>query len=298
MSKEKILIGQQFQAYLWGLLAITGFALTLPATKLAVPFFGAKAVGFGRAAIAGILSLILLKVTGSSFPRFRYIKKLLIVALGVVFGFPIFSAYGMKYVPASHGAIIIGILPLFTAMFGIFLAQERPSLNYWIAGVGGSSTIIIYSLYSGQGSLHPADLALLFAALSAGIGYAEGARLAKDLGSWRVICYALVLSLPLTLPLAIATAEMNSLYNSLSAWLGLSYLSFISMFLAFFAWYKALKIGGIAKIGQLQLLQPFITIFASYFLFEEQISTTMILISIIVLLCVNWTRKAKVTKII
>lgn len=204
------------------------------------------------------MSLILLKITNSNFPRFRHIQRLAIVAFGVVFGFPVFSAYGMKYLPASHGAIII------------------------------------YSFYIGKGSLHPADLALLFAALSGGIGYAEGARLAKELSSWRVICYALVLSLPLTLPLAIATAEMNYLDNSLAAWLGLGYLSIISMFLGFFAWYKALKMGGIAKIGQLQLLQPFITIFASYFLFDEPISITMIFVLIVVLLCVNWTRTAKV----
>ena len=150
MSRENIIIGQQLQAYLWGLLAITGFALTLPANKLAVPFFGVTAVGFGRAAIAGILSLFLLKLTGSKFPQFRHIKRLGIVALGVVFGFPVFSAYGMKYVPASHGAIIIGILPLFTAFFGVILDKERPSLNYWLAGTVGSLTILIYSLYLGR----------------------------------------------------------------------------------------------------------------------------------------------------
>ena len=294
MSRKNIFSKQQVQAYLFGLLAITGFALTLPATKFAVPFFGVMAVGFGRAAIAGILSLILLKATGSKFPKYKQIQRLSIVAFGVVFGFPIFSAYGMKYVPASHGAIIIGILPLFTALFGVLLAKERPSLNYWLAGVGGSSTIISYSFFIGQGSLHPADLALIFAALCGGIGYAEGARLANELGSWRVICYALVLCLPLTIPLAIATAEMNSSYNSLSAWLGLGYLSFISMFLGFFAWYKALRMGGIAKIGQLQLLQPFITVFVSYFLFGEQISTIMIFVLMIVLFCVNGTRRAKV----
>ncbi|MGK7952691.1 MAG: DMT family transporter [Xenococcaceae cyanobacterium] len=296
MSRKNRIIGQQLQAYLWGLLAITGFAFTLPATKLAVPLFGVMAVGFGRAAIAGILSLILLKVTDSNLPRFRQIKRLAIVAFGVVFGFPIFSAYGMKYAPASHGAIIIGVLPLFTAIFGVILAKERPSLSYWLAGITGSSTIIFYSLYMGRGSLHPADLALLFAAISGAIGYAEGARLAKDLGSWRVICYALVFSLPLTIPLTITTAEMNPLNNYFMAWLGLLYLGIVSMFLGFFAWYKALKMGGIAKISQLQLLQPFITIFVSYFLFEEQISKTMIFVLMIVLLCVNWTRKAKVSR--
>ncbi len=117
MNRNSILVGQQFQAYLLGLFAITGFSLTLPATKFAVPCFGVMAVGMGRAAIAGILSLIVLKITHSNFPNLKHLKRLLIVAFGVVFGFPIFSAYGMKYAPASHGAIIIALLPLFTAIF-------------------------------------------------------------------------------------------------------------------------------------------------------------------------------------
>lgn len=287
---------KETQAYLWGLLGIGAFGLTLPATKAAVPLFGFVTVGVGRAVIAGILGLVLLIATRSKIPTLQQLLRLAIVASGVVFGFPLFSAYAMKSVPASHGAIIIGLLPLFTALFGVLLAKEKPSAGYWIAGLVGSATIVSYSIYMGGGVLHIADVALLLAVVSAAIGYAEGARLSKELGSWRVICYALVMALPVSLPITLLYTEMNTQYNALPAWIGFIYLSLVSMFLGFFAWYKGLQMGGIAKIGQVQLLQPFVTFFASSFLFREQISPLMFLVLAIVLTAVHFGRKAKVIR--
>jgi drug/metabolite transporter (DMT)-like permease len=284
------------QAYLWGLLGVAAFGLTLPATKAAVPFFGVTTVGLGRSVIAGILGLILLVLTRSKIPTRSQLLRLAIVALGVVFGFPFFSAYAMKSVPASHGAIIVGLLPLFTALFGVLLAKEKPSVGYWIAGAIGSATIVSYSIYVGGGVLHIADVALLLAVVSAAIGYAEGARLARELGSWRVICYALVISLPVTMPISLLFAELNSASNTLPAWIGFGYVSVISMFLGFFAWYRGLEMGGIARIGQLQLLQPFITFFASSILFSEKISALMFLVLAIVLTSVHFGRKARVLR--
>ncbi|CAN1213430.1 DMT family transporter [Tumidithrix helvetica PCC 7403] len=287
---------QEIEAYIWGLLGVMGFSLTLPATKFALPLFGVVGVGIGRAVIAGVLSLCLLGVTKSKFPTHRQILRLILVAVGVVFGFPLFSAYGMQYLPASHGAILIGLLPLATALFATILAKEKPSLRFWLAGAIGSSTIAIYSVMMGGGTLHLADLSLLMAALSASIGYAEGTRLAKEMGSWRVICYALVLSLPISIALFSLLSDRPSDYSSLSAWLGFLYLSFFSMFLAFFAWYRGLEMGGIAKIGQLQLLQPFMTIFASSFLFSEKLSVEMFLVLSIVLGSVYFGRRANVIR--
>jgi drug/metabolite transporter (DMT)-like permease len=287
---------QETQAYLWGLLGVVAFGLTLPATKAAVPFFGFATVGLGRAVIAGFLGLILLVLTRSKVPSRSQLLRLVVVALGVVFGFPFFSAYAMKSVPASHGAIITGLIPLFTALFGVLLAKEKPSLGYWIAGAIGSGAIVGYSVYIGGGTLHIADVALLAAVVSAAIGYAEGARLAKELGSWRVICYALVVALPVTLPIALQFAEMNQGYNAWPAWVGFGYVSLVSMFLGFFAWYRGLEMGGIAKIGQLQLLQPFVTFFASSVLFGEKISLLMFLVLAIVLAAVHFGRKAKVIR--
>lgn len=283
---------QEGQAYSWGLLGISGFALTLPATKAAVPLFGVIGVGIGRAVIAGIIAAGMLIVTRSPWPKRNQLGRLALVSLGVIFGFPLFSAYAMQYVPASHGAIITGLIPLFTALFAVIFAHERPSISYWLAGFVGSATIVIYSVHNGGGSLHPADGAMLLSVISAAIGYAEGARLAKEMKSWRVISYALVLSLPWTLFLCLTVGKVNWAASSTAAWTGFLYVSCVSMLLAFFAWYRGLELGGIAKIGQLQLMQPFITIFASTLLFAEKLSVEMFTALGIVLLSVYFGRKS------
>ncbi|KAM3095172.1 DMT family transporter [Phormidesmis sp. 146-12] len=286
----------EFKASLFGLLGVCGFGLTLPATKAAIPLFGVVAVGVGRAIIPGILSLLLLVITKSRKPTPRQARRLITVALGIVFGFPLFSAYAMESVPASHGAIVVGLIPLFTALFAVILAKEKPSLGYWISGLIGSSAIVLYSIDLSGGVLHKADIALLFAVISAAFGYAEGARLAKEISSWRVICYALVFSLPIAIPLFCSTVTISSDHNVLSAWIGFLYVSLISMFLAFFAWYRGLEMGGIAKIGQLQLLQPFVTIFAAAILFSERLSGEMFLVLAIVLTTVHFGRRSKVVR--
>jgi drug/metabolite transporter (DMT)-like permease len=288
---------KESEAHLWGLLGISGFALTLPATKVAIPLLGVIGVGIGRAVLAGLVAAVLLVFTRSKVPSRNQLWRLAIVSLGVIFGFPLLSAYAMQYVPASHGAIIVGLIPLFTAICAVLLAQERPSVTYWLAGLMGSSAIVIYSVYVGGGSLHPADLALLLAVISAAIGYAEGARLAKEMKSWLVICYALVLSLPWTLLLCLSMGEVNWAASSLATWSGFFYVSLISMLLAFFAWYRGLELGGIAKIGQLQLIQPFITIFASAFFFAEKLSIEMFITLGVVLLSVYFGRKARVIRL-
>ena len=288
---------KELQAYMWGSFGVLAFGLTLPATKAAVPLFGFVTVGLGRAVLAGFLGLGLLILTKSPVPTQKQIFRLAIVAMGVVFGFPFFSAYAMQYVPASHGAIVVAIIPLLTALCGVLIAKEKPSKTYWIAGFIGSLTIIVYSVITSGGVLHLADIALLLAAASAAIGYAEGARLATELGSWRVICYALAIALPITIITSIHSFQFNPVPHPLAAWLGLMYVSFISMFLAFFAWYKGLALGGIAKIGQLQLLQPFVTIFASAMLFGEKLDGFMFVVLGIVLWSVYLGRKAKVIRV-
>ena len=290
-------MNNEIKAYIWGFLGIIGFGLTLPATKAAIPLFGIVAVGIGRAVVSGVLGLFLLWITKSKIPTIKQIKRLYVVALGVVFGFPLFSAYAMNQVPASHGAIVTGLLPLFTALFAVILVKEKPSIRFWISAVVGSATIVIYSIYVGGGTLHIADIALLFAVISAALGYAEGARLAKELGSWRVICYALVLSLPISIPLFCFSVQINAQHNVISAWVGFAYVSVVSMLLAFFAWYRGLELGGIAKIGQLQLLQPFITIFTSAILLSEKLSPSMFIVLAIVLASVYIGKRSRVLKI-
>jgi drug/metabolite transporter (DMT)-like permease len=199
----------------------------------------------------------------------------------VVFGFPGFSTLAMQSAPASHGAVIGGILPLATAVAGVVLAHEHPPWRFWIAGLVGSVALVAYALRDGF-ALHLADVWLVLAVISAAIGYAEGGRLARHLGGWTVIAWALVLSLPIALPLACFTAPPVAAWTPWALG-GMTYLALISQLLAFVAWYRGLALGGIARVGQLQLLQPFVTIAASVWLFSEQVTWPMVATLLIVL---------------
>lgn len=258
-----------------------GFALTLPATKCALTAVSPWFAVCGRAAAAGVIAAIVVLVTRAPRPTGRDVWGLLVVAAGAVFGFPGFSTLAMQRAPASHGAVIGGILPLATAVAGVVLAHEHPPWRFWIAGLVGSAALVAYALRDGF-ALHLADVWLVLAVISAAIGYAEGGRLARHLGGWTVIAWALVLSLPIALPLACLTAP------PIAAWTpwalgGMAYLALISQLLAFVAWYRGLALGGIARVGQLQLLQPFVTIAASVWLFSEQVTWLMVATLLIVL---------------
>ena len=212
----------------------------------------------------------------------------------VIMGFPLLTAWAMRLVPASHGAVVLGLLPLATAIAGSIRAHERPSPAFWYASVFGSSAVVAYALSIGGGSFQLADLALLGAVILAALGYAEGARLARELGGWQVICWALLLSVPfLSGPVGFAIWQ-HGLAASLSSWVGFTYVSLISMFLAFFAWYHGLAVGGVARVSQLQLLQPFLTLgFAALFL-GEHFGLGAVLSAAVVALSILVSRRSRV----
>lgn len=258
------------EGLIFGLLGVLGFSFTLPATRMAVASLDPIVVGLGRALIAACLAAPLLLLTRQKKPTRQQWRSIVWVLIGVVVGFPMLSAWAMRWVPASHGAIVLGLLPLATAIAGTLSAHEKPSYTFWLASAVGSCTVVAYALVTGGGNLHPADFALLGAVVLAALGYAEGARVARALGGWQVICWALVLAAPfLVWPVGFAIWA-HGLVATPSAWLGFAYVSLISMFLAFFAWYRGLAIGGVARVSQLQLLQPFLTLgFAALFLGER-----------------------------
>lgn len=279
-------LSTHWQSTIYGMLGVVGFSLTLPATRLAVAELDPTFVGLGRAVIAAVLAGITLVIARAPWPVGMQWLRLGGVAIGVVVGFPLFSAWAMTTVPATHGAVVIGLLPLSTAIFGTWLAGERPRSIFWVFTLAGSITIALFSLSSGGGSFHIGDFLLLGAVILAGFGYAEGARLSREIGAWQTISWALVISAPLlllpvfqTIPQSITAIDWRSLS-------GFAYVSVVSMFLAFLAWYKGLALGGIARIGQLQLLQPFLTIFASAMLLDEQVTGLEVLAAFIVVACV------------
>jgi drug/metabolite transporter (DMT)-like permease len=247
----------------WGLVGVVAFSLTLPATRFAVAWLDPVFVGLGRAVVAAAIAAGVLLMTGSPRPPLDVLARLALVALGVVVGFPLFTAYAMRQVPASHGAVVVGLLPLATAVAGAFFAHERPSFRFWMCALAGSAVVVGFALWKGGGALHVADLLLVAAVVAAAVGYAEGARLARTLGGWQVISWALVLAAPFVAVPTWLSFDARMLAAPWTAWAAFAYVAAVSMYLGFFAWYKGLALGGIAAVGQLQLLQPFFTLFAS-----------------------------------
>ena len=249
---------------LLGLLGVTIFALTLPMTRLAVgtveaPQMSGVFVALGRAVVAALLSIGFLIATRAPLPRREDLLPLAITAAGVVFGFPLFTSVAMRYVEAVHASVIVGVLPLATAAVGALLHRQRPSAGFWICAALGSALVVGFAvLRSGSAGLniHPADALLLAAMLCAAVGYGFGARLSQRMRAEHVICWALVMALPLTLPLAAFTHPQAAL--PASAWWGFAYTAVFSMWLGFFAWYRGLALGGTVRVSQVQLVQPFL----------------------------------------
>jgi drug/metabolite transporter (DMT)-like permease len=278
---------------LWGFVGVASFSLTLPATRVAVAALDPVFVGLGRAVIAALLAAIVLVVSRAPWPGRALLPRLAIVAAGVVIGFPLFSAWALRHVPAAHGAVVIGLLPLATAMAAAWIAHERPSRLFWLCATFGSGVVVAFALWQGGGAPHPADLLLVLAVASAAIGYAEGGRLSRTMPGWQVICWALVLAAPIVaIPTALAI-DARLLSAPLPAWIGFGYVSVVSMFLGFFAWYRGLALGGIATVGQVQLVQPFLTILASAWLLGERVDVATYIAASLVIGSIAVGRRAR-----
>jgi drug/metabolite transporter (DMT)-like permease len=263
---------------LWlGLLGVVLFAATLPMTKLATgsadaPQLSPTFVTFGRAGVAGLLSVVYLLATRSAAPRGRQWGQLLFTAVGVVVGFPLFLALGLRHVASVHASVIIGILPLATAVVASAWLRQRPSAGFWVCAVAGSALVAIFVLLrpgtAGSGA-QLADLFLLLAVLSAAFGYVSGGQLTGQLGAERVICWILVISLPMTLPMMLLSWPTGAVRGS--AWMGFSYVALFSMWIGFFAWYRGLALGGTVRVSQVQLVQPFLSMVFSVPLLGESL---------------------------
>jgi drug/metabolite transporter (DMT)-like permease len=254
------------------------------------PFF----LSIGRTVAAAAVAGPLLLLTRQPWPTARDVRTLAVVAAGVVFGFPTLSAIAMQSVPASHGGVVLGALPLATAIMSVAFAGERPSLAFWGWALAGSAAVITFAVWDNGFSVHVGDVLLILAALSAGMGYAAGGHLSKTLGGWQVICWTPLLALPVTLPVTIWMATGLTGTESLTAWGCFAYLALMSQLAGFFAWNRGLALGGVAKVGQVQLLQTFMTLAASWLLLGEQLSGGMFLCAGFVGLCIWFSRKTQV----
>jgi drug/metabolite transporter (DMT)-like permease len=248
------------------------FGLTLPMTQLALEGFDRSFIAIGRAVPAALLAAAMLIATRQPFPPRESWWPLAIISIGCIFAFPIFATAAMEYVPAAHGGVVLAVLPLATAMAGAAMDGERPSAGFWLAGIGGSLLVLAFSAIEAGGlRLEPGDLLLVAAVIAAAIAYAQSGILARSLGGWQVISWALVFSLPFSVAGVVAFAGPIDWSAPASAWAGFAYVAVMSQFLGFFFWNKGMVLAGVAKTGQLQLLQPFVTLIGSYLLLGEQV---------------------------
>ncbi|WP_085699201.1 DMT family transporter [Pseudomonas sp. B26(2017)] len=274
-----------------GFIGVVIFSGSLPATRLAVLEFDPVFLTVIRATIAGVLALCLLWLFRERHPARDQWLSLLIVALGVVVGFPLLTALALQYVTSAHSIVFVGLLPLATAIFGVLRGGERPRPVFWIFSVLGSSLVTGFAISQGLTASPTGDLLMLAAILACGLGYAEGAKLSRTLGGWQVICWALVLSLPVMAMLSAWLAPASLSGISLSAWVSLAYVSLFSMLIGFVFWYRGLAQGGIAAVGQLQLLQPFFGLALAATLLHEHVSAGMLVVTLGVILCVAGAKK-------
>jgi len=286
-----------WQAFALGGLGVLGFSLTLPATRVATPAFGPVPVGLGRAVLAAGLAVVTLLAAKERLVVPELVPRLLIVVAGVVVGFPLLTTFALRSVESGHAAIVSGLLPAATAGMAVLRAGERPRREYWLSLAVGLAAVLAFAGVQGAGRPRLADGYVLAAVALAGLGYAEGGALAREHGGWRVICWALVLALPLLLPVTAGALIIRPPRDvTVGAALGLLYVSAISMFLAFFAWYSGLALGGVASVGRLQLAQPVLTLGWSAVLLGERVSVVTGVAATVVLASVAVGRNAKVDR--
>ena len=283
---------QEKQALVWGLVGVTLFAATLPMTRLAVgpveaPQLSPWFVTFGRAAVAGVLSLVYLwwqHTRGQLKRPMRSEWPLLgITAFGVIVGFPLFLALALRHVPSTHGAVVTALLPLSTAVLGALWYRQRPSAGFWVCAVVGSSLVLGFMVWRAGGVyLGAANIYLLIAMTTGALGYIGGARLTPRLGAEQVICWVLVVCLPLTVPIALWFAPAVPADIQPMSWVGFGYVALFSMWIGFFAWYRALALGAV-RVSQIQLIQPFLSLLFAVPLLGERLDAITLFFALAVI---------------
>lgn len=284
---------EQNQASGWlnGFIGVLLFSGSMPATKAAVMDLSPVFVAVARAGIAGLIALCLLLLFKEKRPAKTQLFSLSIVTMSVVIGFPLLSGLALRYMTSAHSLVFIGMLPLTTAIFGVLRGGEKPRVIFWFFSILGSLLVIGFAIAQGLSSSPIGDVLMLIAIVLCGLGYAEGAKLSMALGGWQVISWALVLSLPVALPAMFFLLPSSLTEVSSSAWIGLGYISIFSMLLGFVFWYRGLAQGGIAAVGQLQLLQPFFGLALAATLLHEQVSVAMVGTTFGIIICVACSKR-------
>lgn len=269
-----------------GLVGVLIFSGSLPATRVAVGSFGPLFLTSARAVIAALLGAGLLVLLRQKRPAASDLGSLAIVAVGVVVGFPLLTALALQHVTSARSIVFTGTLPLATAVFGVLRGGERPRLAFWPFSIAGSVLVAGFAAFQSTGASLTGDLLMTASIVLCGLGYAEGAMLSRRLGGWQVISWALLLALPVMAVIAATTWPASWSGIAAPAWAGLAYVSVFSMLVGFVFWYRGLALGGIARVGQLQLLQPFFGLALASLLLHEAVPWSMAAVTALVVLCV------------
>jgi drug/metabolite transporter (DMT)-like permease len=280
---------------LLGFVGMAIFGGTLPATRIAVSAIDPVAVTALRAAIAGLCSLALLIVLRRPLPPRRLWFQLIVAMLCVCIMFPFLMALAVQTVDAAHGGVVMGALPIATALVAVLITHERPKPLFWIASLAGGALVIAFALRQGGGKLSSGDLLLFAAVAASAIGYTFSGRLTSEMPGWEVISWVLVFALPISLPAAALTMPADLTHIALKPWLGLLYLALFSQWIGFFAWNAGLGIGGIARVSQVQLLQPFVTFALAAIFNDETITPQIVLFAAAVVATVAISTRTRAT---
>ncbi len=280
--------GDASRGFALGVLGVVIFAMTLPMTRLAVgdatdPQLPPAFVTAGRAALAGLLSVAYLRLIRAPRPARTHWRALALCALGTVLGFPLFLALALRHVDAMHAAVVTGVLPLGTAVAAALWLRQRASIGFWVCALIGCALVLAFAARQSQGALSTADGLLLLAVASASIGYVAGAQVSVRLPAEQVICWVLVLSLPLTLPAMAVTWPADAAAVRAGAWGGFAYVTLFSMWLGFFAWYRGLALGGVLRVSQVQLLQPFLALLFAVPILGERLDAVTVVFALAVM---------------
>ncbi|SDO50217.1 Uncharacterized membrane protein [Microbacterium sp. ru370.1] len=269
----------------WGGLGVLAFSFTVIFTRIAVAQLDPLFVGAGRAVVAAMIAGVALAVTRARIPSSRQVARLAIVGGGVVLGFPLLTSFALTTAPASHGAVVIAVLPAATAVAAVIRTRESPGWAFWITAVIGAVVAVSFAVAGGAGGLHASDLLLLGAVAAAAVGYAEGGVLSRELGAWQTISWALVLSSPVMVGLTVVSAMRTPVTADPAAWGSFAYLAVVSMFLGFVAWYRGLAIGPMARVSQLQLAQPVLSLAWAALLLGERLTAVTVGGGLAVIVC-------------
>ena len=289
-------MNKETKGMLIGFIGILVFSLTLPVSKIAVLSFNPYFIAFGRACLAGLFALAYLLYKQAPLPSKTDLAKIIVIALGVVFGFPIFTTVAMKEGSSSHGAVILGMMPLATTVIGVIRFKERPSIGFWLVSMLGAGLVMVYALLKSSGSLSYIDGLLVLGGICACIGYVEGGELSRKMNPRAVISWALVISLPINIVATYFTFSATYWNADVISWTSFVYLSLFPMYLGFFFWYEGLAIGGIARVSQVQLIQPFCTLLAASFFLGDSLTAMNMVFAFLVISTVILSKKMLVKR--